>query len=83
MIKSDTFSWQIRKHLNCQTKNIIDMIECNKDSCRAKYIGETQRTFSERIYDHIKHKTKKIEKPTGYHFNAKRTESFQYESLHD
>ena len=29
------------------------MIECNKDSCKAKYIGETRRTFSEKIYDHI------------------------------
>ena len=48
------------------------MIECNKDSCKARYIGETQRTFSERIYDHINYiKQNKIEKPTGDHFNKK------------
>ena len=53
VVKGDTFLWQIRKHLNCQTKKIIYMIECNKDSCKAKYMGKTQRTFSERIYDHM------------------------------
>ena len=49
-IKTDKFTWKINKSVNCEDKNIVYMIECNK--CMLKYIGETERTLKDRIGEH-------------------------------
>ena len=44
------------------------MLECKK--CNARYIGETEREFRERIKEHIGYaRTKNLNKVTGNHFN--------------
>ena len=46
------------------------MIECNIDTCKARYIGESERNFSTRILEHIGYiRNKDLSKSTGYHFN--------------
>ena len=61
--------WKINKRVNCETRNVIYMIECSE--CRIRYIGETKRTLKERISDHRGYVTKeKLEQATGQHFNT-------------
>ena len=46
------------------------MIECNKQACNQRYIGETDRTLFDRICEHLGYiRTKKHEQATGHHFN--------------
>ena len=61
-------TWKITKQINCKTTNVIYMLECKK--CNARYIGETEREFRERIKEHIGYaRTKNLNKVTGNHFN--------------
>ena len=69
-IKGKKFTWNITKQYNCRSKNVIYMIECSKEKCKQRYIGETERMFKERIYDHIGYVKNHIEtQATGFHFN--------------
>ena len=69
-IQSDNFTWFIRKNLNCQSKNVIYMIECNLDKCKQRYIGESERRLTLRISEHLGYIRNKIySKNTGFHFN--------------
>ena len=46
------------------------MVECNKDNCRQRYIGETEREFKQRIYEHLGYvRNQNINQATGSHFN--------------
>ena len=69
-IKGNKFTWQINKPLNCESKNVVYMLECNKEKCKLKYIGETERNFRKRIYEHLGYARNKNDKMiTGEHFN--------------
>ena len=48
------------------------MIECNKQNCTLKYIGESERSLKDRLSQHIGYiKCCNILQPTGRHFNLK------------
>jgi len=69
-VKGKKFTWNITKEYNCRSRNVIYIIECTKDNCKERYIGETERMFKERIYDHIGYvKNKNESQATGLHFN--------------
>ena len=70
-VEGNNFSWFINNNMNCKShKNIIYMIECNKPTCKQRYIGETERNLFDRICEHIGYiRTEKHEKATGHHFN--------------
>ena len=69
-MKGKKFTWNITKEYNCRSKNVIYMVECTKDNCKERYIGETERMFKDRIYDHIGYVNNKNEsQATGFHFN--------------
>jgi hypothetical protein len=54
--------------LSCQSKNLIYALECNV--CHKQYVGETKRTFKERIAEHLGDiKNLRLNKPLGKHFN--------------
>ena len=58
----------INMPVNCQTKNVIYCIECNK--CTMQYIGETDRSLQTRFSEHRGYVTNKmLRKATGNHFN--------------
>ena len=62
--------WIINNQVNCETSNIIYLIECTL--CKKRYIGETERSLKERFSEHkqyIKGKSPKF--ATGEHFNMK------------
>ena len=60
--------WEIRKHVQCGTSNIVYLLECTK--CFEMYIGETKRPLRERISEHVQYARSIIPtKATGIHFN--------------
>ena len=64
------FSVDIDMSVDCQTKNLIYMLDCNK--CPTQYIGETHRTLQDRFSEHLGYvKNKHLNKATGEHFNSK------------
>ncbi len=64
------FTWKITREVNCESSNVIYLLECTKQYCKSKYIGETERNFRERIFEHIGYvRTKKLNQTSGYHFN--------------
>ena len=70
-IKTDKRStWRVNKKLDCSKFNAVDMIQCEKDSCRLRYIGESKRPIRNRIADHRGYIVNKhLDKATGAHFN--------------
>ena len=46
------------------------MIECRKDSCRMRYIGETKRIMKFRLAEHRGYISNNDDTPTGEHFNS-------------
>jgi len=49
---------------------VVYLLECEKENCNQKYIGETGRQFKFRLADHRGYITNKIEsKATWAHFN--------------
>ena len=69
-IKSNNFIWRMRDQYNCEDSNIIYMIECNKDQCNQRYIGEGKRKLKHRLAEHIGYIKSNIDsQPTGWHFN--------------
>ena len=67
-IKTNNFKWEIRKPVNCATKNTIYLLECTK--CYQMYIGESKRPLRERISEHTQYVRRIIQtKAMGEHFN--------------
>ena len=65
-----SFTWKIVKSLSCDSFNVVYMIDCQKETCRQRYIGVTQRSFRKRVNEHIVYvKNKKISESTCEHFN--------------
>ena len=40
--------WKINNKFNCESYNIIYLIECNKETCRERYIGQSKRNLVSR-----------------------------------
>ena len=69
-IKLKKSSWKINSHVNCESFNIIYLIECNKETCKARYIGQSFRPLKKRFSEHIGYiKSIFPTQATGEHFN--------------
>ena len=69
-IKKHKNNWEIHGNLNCETKNLVYLIECNKETCKLRYVGETEKSLKERLSNHTqKIKTIIPTTATGEHFN--------------
>lgn len=69
-IKYGKSTWKINHSVNCETYNIIYLIESNKEYCKARYIGETERPLKYRLAEHkgyVNNHT--MSSATGAHFN--------------
>ena len=42
---SESEYWNINKNVNCDTFNVVYLLECNKEKCKQRYICETGRMF--------------------------------------
>ena len=62
-------SYEIRSSINCQTRNVINKITCEKYPTFV-YIGETERSFHDRFSEHRRDaENKNPTKPCGIHFS--------------
>ena len=60
-------NWNINKNVNCETRNIVYIIECQK--CKINYVGESKRSLKERLADHRSYVNREmINTATGAHF---------------
>ena len=41
------------KFYNCSSKNIVYLITCNSNKCKAQYVGYTQRACKQRLLEHL------------------------------
>ena len=48
----NTNAWKINQNLNCEIANYIYLIECMKEDCNMKYVGETRRSMKFRLAEH-------------------------------
>ena len=69
-IKYNKSTWTINSEVNCETKNVVYLVECNKELCKEKYIGESYRSLKDRTMEHVSYiKSIFPTKATGEHFN--------------
>ena len=69
-ISFNNFTWNINQKLDCNTSNIIYIIECTKDNCKSIYIGESERPLRKRTLEHKGYiQNHMLDKATGEHFN--------------
>ena len=62
-------TWKINRNVNCETSNIVYLIECQK--CNERYIGETSRSLKSRLADHRGYINRElIDTATGAHFHT-------------
>ena len=61
--------WKINQDLNCEISNCIYLIECMKEHCNMKYVGETRRILKFRLAEHRGYVNNNVDTPTGEHFN--------------
>ena len=60
----------INRPVNCQSKNILYCITCEK--CSLQYIGESEQTLKDRFSEHKGYVVNRMmKKATGEHFNSK------------
>ena len=58
-----------RPPYTCNTRNVVYLITCNL--CKKQYVGETHRSFRERMIEHERYVKKKIyTQATGLHYNT-------------
>ena len=71
VIRGNNYTWNLRTKVSCNTRNVIYMIECNKEKCNQRYIGQSKREFRLRMSQHKGYViNKELSQPTGYHFNS-------------
>ena len=62
----NSYTLEINEEVNCQTKNVIYIIGCQK--CNEQYVGETSRTLQESFVEHLGYvRNKLLNKATGEH----------------
>ena len=63
--------WKINQNLDCNISNCVYLIECKKENCNMKYVGETERILKFRLADHRGYINNLDEsQATGNHFNS-------------
>ena len=71
LIKSDKFTWTISQNVNCESRNIIYMIECQKDNCKLRYVGESGKQLKQRLAQHRGYIDNwNLSQAIGEHFNT-------------
>jgi hypothetical protein len=58
----------ISQNLNCASKNVVYAIECQ--ICHKFYVGETQNTAKQRLFQHLSAIRCKHDTPVSKHFNS-------------
>ncbi len=70
-------SYPVPKHTNCNTKNVIYLMECTKCNKRNQYVGQTQRCMNIRLSGHRAAIKAKPSLPIYKHFLTLPNHSFE------
>jgi len=70
-------SFTTPRHTNCNTNNVIYLIECTKCKKRNQYVGQTKRTLSMRTAGHRAACKTKTNLPLYKHFAEQPDHSFE------
>ena len=63
--------WKINQSLDCNISNCVYLIQCKKEQCNMKYVGETKRIMRFRLADHRGYVNNlDVSQATGEHFNS-------------
>ena len=63
-------TWKLNRKFTCKNFNIVYMIECNKQNCINRYIGETKKSLNHRLAEYRGYIVNKhVDKATGAHYN--------------
>ena len=57
-----------KKHITCNSSNVIYCIECKK--CNSRYVGQTKRKIKDRLREHIYGVKNQKDTDISYHFNT-------------
>ena len=68
-LKINQNEWKINQSLNCEVSNCICLIDCTKNNCNMKYVGETKRIIKFRFAEHRGYVNNNDDTATGEHFN--------------
>ena len=69
-VKLKKSTWTISSVVNCESSNIVYLIECQKEGCSERYIGESSRPLKERVKEHVDYIRRLFPtQATGQHFN--------------
>ena len=69
-VKLNKSTWTIGSVVNCESSNIVYLIECQKEECKERYIGESSRPLKERVKEHVDYIRRLFPtQATGQHFN--------------
>ena len=69
-IKQGKYTWNIPDSLDCNSENLVYLIQCQKQNCKEnRYVGETKHSLHERLNQHRGYVTRKTNDATGRHFN--------------
>ena len=60
----------INADLDCNSKNVIYGLFCDKNNCKQIYIGKTERTLKERLFEHKNSVRNDAKNVVGVHFNG-------------
>ena len=69
-IKSNKSTLTIGSVVNCESSNIVYLIECQKEECKERYIGQSSRPLKERVKEHVDYIRKLfLTQAASQHFN--------------
>ena len=69
-VRTSGGTWNLIRKFNCESYNLIYLIECNKNNCQEKYLGTTKNYLRTRLSQHRGYIVNKmLNQPTGEHFN--------------
>lgn len=60
--------FEVKRSFSCCSTNIVYVIRCNK--CNLIYVGETKRSLSDRMKEHLRDIRNSEQKPVARHFNS-------------
>ena len=69
-------SFPTPRHTNCNTKNLIYLLECTRCTKANQYVGQTKRTMSQRLAGHRAASRIKTNLPLYKHFTGQRNHDF-------
>ena len=70
-------SFAVPSHTNCNSNNVIYLLECSKCTKANQYVGKTERTLAQRVAGHRAASKIKLNLPIYKHFSSRADHQFE------